>query len=443
MVSPNRLPIALAQLTRSWLRLFVLLFLVARAVCADGLPPSIPDTPVGTAFGAWLEALKSHDRARLAAFLEAYPSEWGLDAMEKWSADTGGYDLLEVHANDRTNIFFRVKQKSSAVEEFGRMQVSAAGPMKMTALDVRRIPAGAKAESVTLDDAARSRVIGQVGVLLDRFHVDPKVGKTLSAAVRKRAARGDYRTLTYGDELATKLTKDLREIGSDQHLEVRFSYVIQPAEVPARDPFADSRLRSANCGFEKVEHLRPNIGYLKFNFFGDPEICVPTASAAMNFLADSDVLIFDLRDNNGGRGGVGAFIASYLFAGRTHLGDNFRRADNVTTEEWTLPYVPGRKFIDKPVFVLISQRTFSAGEGFAYVLKDLKRATLIGETTVGGSGTIEFKPIDDHFTLVVPTGRVMSPVTKTEWAGTGVVPDVKVPEAEALDEALKRARGGK
>jgi retinol-binding protein 3 len=141
-------------------------------------------------------------------------------------------------------------------------------------------------------------------------------------------------------------------------------------------------------------------------------------------------------------GDMVAFISSYLFAERTHLSDNFRRADNVTTEQWTLPYVPGKKFTDKPVFVLISKRTFSAGEGLAYVLKDLNRATLIGETTEGGSGTIDFKPIDDHFTLVVPTGRVISPVTKTDWARTGVEPDVKVAANDALDEALKRGRGG-
>lgn len=71
----------------------------------------------------------------------------------------------------------------------------------------------------------------------------------------------------------------------------------------------------------------------------------------MNFPADSDSLILDLCDNNGGMGGMGTFIASYFFAERTHLNDGFRRADNVTTESWTLPYVPGRKFADKPVFV--------------------------------------------------------------------------------------------
>jgi antitoxin (DNA-binding transcriptional repressor) of toxin-antitoxin stability system len=401
--------------------------------------PPIPETPVGLVLGAWLEAHNSGDPARYESFVKTYPSWLTVDAMTHWRSETGEYDLLEVDATDRTNIFFRVKQKSSGLEEFGRLQVSAAEPRKVTTLDVRRVPPGAKVERITIDDAASARIVAQAAVLLDRFHVDPKIGKSLSAAMRKRAAHGDYRSLMYGEELARKLTKDLREVGQDKHLEVRFSYFILPAVPPARDAVADSRLRAANCGFEKAEHLRPNIGYLKFNFFGDPEICTATAGAAMNFLADSDALIIDLRDNNGGRGGVGTFIASYLFAERTQLSGNFRRADNVTTEEWTLPYVPGRKFIDKPVLVLISNRTFSAGEGFAYLLKDLKRATLIGETTVGGSGTIEFKPIDAHFTLVLPTGRVVSPVTKTDWAGTGVEPDVKVPADQALDAALKLA----
>jgi hypothetical protein len=421
------------------LLLAVLICVLAGPARADAPAPGIPDTPAGHTLRAWLDALNSGDRARLQSFLETHPSKWTLDAMVRWSAETGGYDLLEVIANDRTNVFFRVKQRSGAVEEFGRMQVSATDPVQLTVLDVRRIPTGAKVEALTFDDVARARVIDQVVRILDRFHVDQKIGKTLSTAIRKRAARGDYRSLIYGDEFARKLTKDLREIGQDKHLEVRFSYFNQSAESSARNPVADSRLRASNCGFEKAEHLRPNIGYLKFDFFGDPEICAPTASAAMNFLADSDALILDLRDNNGGMGGMGTFIASYFFAERTHLSDNFRRADNVTMESWTLPYVPGRKFADKPVFVLISKRTFSAGEGLAYLLKDLKRATLVGETTVGGSGTIEFKPIDDHFTVVVPTGRVISPITKTDWAGTGVEPDVKVAADEALHTALKLA----
>ena len=102
--------------------------------------------------------------------------------------------------------------------------------------------------------------------------------------------------------------------------------------------------------------------------------------------------------------------------------------------------VLGKRFVDKPVFVLTSKATFSAAEGFSYALKNLKRATLIGETTGGGAHPVEPHRIDDNFFIIVPSGRSISPITKTDWEGTGVEPDVKVPAASALDEALKRAR---
>jgi len=42
------------------------------------------------------------------------------------------------------------------------------------------------------------------------------------------------------------------------------------------------QMEKMNCGFDKVEHLSGNVGYLKFDFFGDPDVCGPTAVAAMN-----------------------------------------------------------------------------------------------------------------------------------------------------------------
>ena len=199
------------------------------------------------------------------------------------------------------------------------------------------------------------------------------------------------------------------------------------------------RFAAINCGFEKAEHLRPNFGYVKFNMFADPQFCASTAAAAMTFLADSDALIVDLRDNRGGHGGMAEFIASYLFDQRTHLDDIFSRAENATREEWTLPYVPGKKFVGKPVFVLTSKQTFSAAEALSYWLKNMKRATLVGETTLGGAHPTDTKPIDEHFSVRVPFSRSINPITKANWEGTGVEPDVKVAADEALEAALKLA----
>jgi C-terminal processing protease CtpA/Prc len=47
--------------------------------------------------------------------------------------------------------------------------------------------------------------------------------------------------------------------------------------------------------------------------------------------------------------------------------------------------------------------------------------------------------IDDHFSINVPFARAINPISKTNWEGTGVEPDIKVPAADALAEALKRA----
>lgn len=401
---------------------------------------SAPDTPAGHALTEFLEAVNSGDRARQESFLEAWPSRLSVEDVEEWRRSSGGYDLLEVRSSDPTNVYFRIRQRSRDVQEAGRLQVSAGSPHSLEMVNAWRMPAGAKYDPITLDDAGRTKVVKEAAALLERFHIDVKTGKTLATLLRKRLAGGEYRDILYGDWLAKKITTDLREAGHDDHLQLRFNYWLTTPESNAKQSEAEARQAvAANCYFDKAEHLQPNVGYLKFDGFADPAVCANTASAAMNFLADSDALIFDLRDNRGGRGDMAGYLASYLFAGRTHLSSGFQRADNVRTESWTDPSVPGRKFLDKPVYVLISKRTFSAGEGFTFMLQALKRVTVVGEQTVGGSGTIEFKSVDDHFTLVIPTGRVSSPATKADFATTGVVPDVKVAAADALETALKLA----
>src|SRR5213592_4209751 len=195
-----------------------------------------------------------------------------------------------------------------------------------------------------------------------------------------------------------------------------------------------TRMESTNCSFEKAEHLPPNIGYLKFNAFPNPAVCGPTATAAMNFLGSVDAMIFDLRDNGGGDPKMIAYLSTYLFGESTHLNDLYNRKEDATTQYWTLPYVPGNRLTGKPVFVLTSKRTFSGAEEFSYNLKNLKRATIIGETTGGGAHPVSGHRVDDHFMIGVPFAKAVNPISKTNWEGTGVEPD-----DEALDVAKKMA----
>jgi C-terminal processing protease CtpA/Prc len=199
-------------------------------------------------------------------------------------------------------------------------------------------------------------------------------------------------------------------------------------------------MAQVNCGFEKLEILPGNVGYLKFNMFANPEICGATATTAMAFLENVSALIVDMRDNGGGDPAMVAHITSYLFAERTHLNDLWTRSTGSTREFWTNPELPGKRLGQQPVYVLTSSRTFSGGEEFTYNLQSLKRATIVGEATGGGAHPVRGERVDDRFMIAVPFARAINPVTKTNWEGTGVEPDVKVPAADALEKAKELVR---
>src|SRR5258708_8225993 len=128
----------------------------------------------------------------------------------------------------------------------------------------------------------------------------------MGEAVKARQKKGEYDSLTDGDAFSKMLTENFQEVSHDKHLRVDFSPAPMP-ERPDGPPDADAIARyrkdmeRMNCGFDKVEILSGNVGYLKFNVFADPEVCGPTAVAPMNFLAHVDPLIFHLRRKRRGR----------------------------------------------------------------------------------------------------------------------------------------------
>ncbi|HEY7641364.1 MAG TPA: S41 family peptidase [Steroidobacteraceae bacterium] len=418
--------------------LAALICVVASHTHADSTAPNIPDTPVGRTLTAWLDAFNSGDRTRAEEFIRTHSWQADLDYVMRWTAEVGGYELLDVYTNDQTHILFRLKPRVNGGEEIGTMQVSATEPRALMELETFRVPPGARFEEVRFDDATRAGVIDRVTRVLNDSYVFPETAEKMAAVLRKRKNSREYRSIRDGREFARQLTADLREVSHDKHLDIRFSYVVLPTDLTRSNPEEEAKqLAAANCGFAKAEHLWPNVGYLKLDVFADTKICGRTASAAMNFVADSDALILDLRDNHGGGGGMVEYLVSYLFAARTQLDSTYSRTQNATDETWTSPDVPGKKFLGKPVFVLTSNRTFSAAEYLANVLRNLERATLVGETTGGGSHMVDVVRIDDHFSMRVPSGR---PITRTDWEGTGLAPDVRVAADQALEAALKLAR---
>ncbi|MFN2531329.1 MAG: S41 family peptidase [Pyrinomonadaceae bacterium] len=174
-------------------------------------------------------------------------------------------------------------------------------------------------------------------------------------------------------------------------------------------------------------------GYLEFLGFFDAELGADRVAAATNFLSGTDALIVDMRSNGGGNRELVALICSYLFGAEpVHLNDLYWREVDRTQEFWRLKDVAGKRYVNKDVYVLTSKRTFSGAEEFTYNLKNLKRAAIIGETTGGGAHPGGGVSINEHFMTFIPMGRAINPITKTNWEGTGVTPDVDVPADQAL-----------
>jgi hypothetical protein len=297
--------------------------------------------------------------------------------------------------------------------------------------------------------------------LLRANYVFPEVAEQAAAAVEARLAAGEYDNL---DEitLTELLTTHLQEISGDKHLRVRLGGGPPPGPGPGPGPGSgpgpesdkpkDPRDREArrlamrqmgrmdNFGIHRVERLPGNIGYLDLRRMPVPANAGPAIAAAMELVAGTHALIIDLRKNGGGSPEGVVFWCSYLFGEKpTHLNDIFHADTGETRQFWALPYVPGTRYLDRPVYVLTSSRTFSGGEDLCYTLQALGRAVLVGETTGGGAHPTRPFPISPAVHIGIPFARSINPVTGTNWQGTGVVPDIAAPEAEAYDVAYGKA----
>ncbi len=295
-------------------------------------------------------------------------------------------------------------------------------------------------EISVLDSKTQAAIIDSVTKAMNEVYVFPDVAKNMEKLVRQNFKEGKYKAITTLAEFTERLTTDLQSVSKDKHLRIR--------PLPPRDPNATARpspeeekqerlaqLRRDNFGFKKVELLPGNIGYVDFRYFADAGFggAGATAIAAMNFLAYADPIIFDLRQNGGGNPSMIQLISSYLFEEPVHLNSFYIRKTDETQQFWTQGHVQGPKMTDIPVFVLTSSYTFSGAEEFTYNLKNMKRATIIGETTGGGAHPVEghvFESLKVFMSL--PFGRAVNPITKTNWEGTGIEPHIKVPADKAL-----------
>jgi hypothetical protein len=280
-------------------------------------------------------------------------------------------------------------------------------------------------------------------------YIFPDVAERIRDCLEANLKGGAYDEVDNAWKFALEIDKVLQEISNDKHLHFLYD-PRQARDIIAMRNLSDEerkaiqerslkRERQANFGFQKIKILEGNIGYLDLRRFCHTDNASETAVAAMGFLANSDAVIIDLRKNGGGEPEMVELLSSYFLKGRTQLNYIQRRPDGKIEQYWTIPHVPGKRLLDKDLYLLTSNQTFSAAEDFAYGLKCLGRAKIIGETTKGGAHPVDFFAFHNKFVLTLPTGRALNPISGENWEAIGVKPDVTTSAEDAFDTAYRMA----
>ncbi|MEO5987709.1 MAG: S41 family peptidase [Candidatus Eisenbacteria bacterium] len=304
-------------------------------------------------------------------------------------------------------------------------------------------PGGPDQPDTPIDARTKTAVVESLIVQVQRHYVFPEKANELAKSLRRRLAAKEYDRITGSKEFADSLLAHMQAVTHDLHMRVNYRYEPLPLQPNGGPPPPQERAnalredRRRNFGFEKVQRLMGNVGYLDLRSFSDWSEAQPTAIAAMNFLANTDAVIIDLRRNGGGSPAMIQTLLTYFVeeGDRLHINDFYEREGGRTVQFHTASYVPGPRLNGKPLYVLTSSRTGSAAEEFAYDVQTHKLGTLMGATTAGAANPGGMFRLSEHLAAFIATGRAINPVTKTNWEGVGVKPDVDLPPADALREA--------
>lgn len=305
---------------------------------------------------------------------------------------------------------------------------------------------------VHAQDVAPKLELKEIGVSIDSIsnklrinYIFPEMAEKMAEFLHTNLRNGKYDTLTDPSAFAGQLTKDLQALSKDKHLIVNYNPAIIARENALTDEDRANEeaewnkellgmLKRDNFGIREVKILEGNVGYLDLREFVHPKYGGESINAAMQLLSNTDAMIIDLRQNDGGSPWMVQLLASYFFGPEpVHLADHYNRPKDELTQSWTLPFLPGERRPEVDLYILTSSKSFSAAEGFSYQLKHLKRATIVGEKTAGGAHLTGSVIATDKFFVRIPQGRTISPITNGDWEGVGVMPDIEV----SADQALK------
>lgn len=276
-----------------------------------------------------------------------------------------------------------------------------------------------------LTDVEKIESVNSVGKIIRDYYVFPEVANKIEKLLKNNLKKGNYNSIKDPYEFANALTKDIQSFNQDSHLKVFYEPKLIAEQYLKTDEDSKKSLynteihRKKNFGFEEVKILGGNIGYFNMKYFAypDPEYASSTVASVMNFLGNTDAIIIDMRESEGGWSEMVTLISSYFFGHEPILlyTSYTRDRSKMDGQTWTLPYVHGKRRPDVPLYILTSKDVRSAGEAFCYFLKTQNRAIIVGETTVGAAHAGWRITATAKYNVWTPQITGESPITKANW----------------------------
>ena len=283
----------------------------------------------------------------------------------------------------------------------------------------------------------RNKQLVEIAEKINKFYIFEDRAIALSKNLKFEIENKTFENLS-DQEFADSLSSYLAKNGKDLHFNVLYRPNFEEKPVDEKEILKqyDKINRQWNYGFEKVQRLDGNVGYIEYTGFPEGnKHAIEILDAAMNFISNTNALIIDLRNNRGGDGKMVVEFLSYFFSEKTNLSERYTRYNNLISKSYTKLKVGGKKYLNKPIYILVNNKTISAAEGLAYNLQQQKRASIIGDSTYGAANPVKVFYIDNKFHVFIPVSLEKNSVTGTNWEHIGIVPDVKIKSEKALSKA--------
>lgn len=237
---------------------------------------------------------------------------------------------------------------------------------------------------------------------------------------------------------AAEITRMLRAETNDKH----FNLLVLDKEAQAQRNKDEAE--NVGAGISEIKILNKHIGYLKWDVCIDGEKAINRISGALNYLEGCSALIIDMTENSGGGEQSGAYLNSIFYSSNDYQKLLLKKCRGESDWQSLEPIYNNsdfKSFHNVPLYILISNQTFSAAEYFALTIKETKRGKVLGQTSAGagnpGRWSISsFGESDKSFYMFIPTCQIK---TKDGLSieGIGVKPNIELKSKDKIAETIK------